>query len=253
MNFDRDSLLDYVMGALTPEQELEMAQYLNENPDEAAWVRDMFETLADVALTQDPEDVPEGAQDALLARIRTSDSELAAEEVTPSLATEDTATKNTNTEETPPSEDVVTVPARPKTPPWVGFALAAVLAVFAWVGLRPAYQSYAVGRQLEQVCSDASVSCQDLVSADNTALGTLARRPNNELYLVLNSDPPEGQVYQAWEIVGDAPQSLGTWEGRVLEISQPLSEDSIFGVSVEPIGGSPLPTTTPIIVVPLSG
>ena len=268
MTFERDMLLDYVMGALTPEQEIEIAQYLSNHPEEAAWVRDMFETFADVALAQEPEELPDGAEDALLARIRGSSSATQAQDApdeaagSPVAATKSqTAQPQTNNSEQedkasvlPQSADnVVTLPARPKTRPWVGFAIAAALAIFAWVGLRPAYGDYVVGRQLEQVCSEASVTCQDLTGADGGELGTLARRPNNELYLVLNDDPPEGQVYQAWEIVGDAPQSLGMWDGRVLEIEQALGEESIFGVSVEPEGGSDLPTTTPIVVVPLSG
>lgn len=241
MTFERDILLDYVMGALTPEQEKEVARYLNAHPEEAAWVRDMFETLANMALAQDPEEIPDGAEDALLARIRP-----------PSSQAEPTEATHPQTKKLP-VDNVVSLPGRPKTPPWVGFALAAALVIFAWVGLRPAYESYAVHRQLDQICGEASTTCQVLVDDANEDLGTLARRPSNELFLVLNQPPPEGQVYQAWEIVGDTPQSLGIWKGRVLEISQPLGGDSVFGISVEPPGGSSLPTTTPIVVVPLGG
>ena len=248
MTFERDRLLDYVIGALTPEQEQEIAQYLNEHPEEAAWVRDMFETFADVALAQEPEALPEAAEDALLARIRGSrQAETVAQEKPQAQF------QNLPEVQEQPAGNITTLPTRPKAPPWTAFALAAAIALFAWVGLRPAYQSYAVGRQLDQACGEVSVTCQVLVDEANEDLGTLARRANNELFLVLNEEPPEGQVYQAWEIVGDTPQSLGVWDGRVLEISQPLSADSVFGVSIEPAGGSPLPTTPPIVVVPLSG
>jgi anti-sigma factor RsiW len=67
---NRDVLLEYVMGGLTPEREKEVAAYLRQNPEEAAWVRDMFETLATVALDQDPVSVPASAESDLLRRIR---------------------------------------------------------------------------------------------------------------------------------------------------------------------------------------
>jgi anti-sigma factor RsiW len=67
---DRDMLLEYVMGSLTPEQEKEVAAYLRTHPDDAAWVRDMFETVTMVALNQEPVSVPASAESDLLTRIR---------------------------------------------------------------------------------------------------------------------------------------------------------------------------------------
>ena len=69
-NIDRDVLLEYVMGSLTPEREKEVAAYLRQNPTDAAWVRDMFEVMADVALDQEPVSVPASAENDLLKRIR---------------------------------------------------------------------------------------------------------------------------------------------------------------------------------------
>lgn len=234
MTVDRDLLLDYVMGSLTPEQESEVANYLNAHPQEAAWVRDLFETLASLALAQGPAEVPAGAEDALLERIRSSgDSD---------------ATR----------PEVLTLPKERRPPhsrrnAWLGLALAAALAVVAWVGLRPTLENYTVAQRLESLCGEAGVTCETLVNDSNQTLGTLAVRPNNELYVVFEQEPPAGQVYQAWEIVGDTPQSLGIWEGRVLNITQTVGADSVFGVSVEPPGGSPQPTSAPIVVVPLAG
>jgi len=90
------------------------------------------------------------------------------------------------------------------------------------------------------------------LSSDNGDLGTLVNREDNSLLLVLNEDPPQGQVYQAWEIAEGSPQSLGTWDGRVLDVQTALAQDSLFGVSIEPSGGSEQPTSTPILVVPLA-
>ena len=52
MTIDYDTLVAYVMGSLTPEQEREVVAHLRENPEDAAWVRDMFEVVAEVALSR---------------------------------------------------------------------------------------------------------------------------------------------------------------------------------------------------------
>lgn len=66
---------------------------------------------------------------------------------------------------------------------------------------------------------------------------------------------PSGRTYQAWGIVtGQDPVSLGTFQpgadGRILvELSGPQGQAFELGaISEEPEGGSPGPTTTPILV-----
>jgi anti-sigma-K factor RskA len=66
---------------------------------------------------------------------------------------------------------------------------------------------------------------------------------------------PAGRTYQLWGIpAGGAPQSLGTFAadaagsaGAVLRAPAGAAFGAI-AVSVEPAGGSPAPTTTPILV-----
>ena len=240
MTIDRDLLLDYVVGSLTPAQEAEVSAYLNAHLEDAAWTRDMFETLAAVALAQDPAEVPAGAEAALLTRVRSGDNP--------------PAPVVTQPQETVPREPILrdTPPRRSRYSPWVALALAAALAVVAWIGLRPALENYQLTQRLNGLCAEAGVTCETLVNDNNQTLGTLAVRPDNSLYAVFDQNPPAGQVYQAWEIVGGTPQSLGVSDGRVLDIRQAVAADSTFGVSVEPPGGSAQPTSTPIVVLPLA-
>ena len=240
MTVDRDILVDYVMGSLTPEQETEVAGYLNRNPEDAAWVRDLFETLAVVALAQDPAEVPVGAGDALLRRIRAGDQP----PVTTPVLTLPREVKPGSAEP---------APRRSRRNAWLGLALAAAIAVAAWVGLRPTLENYQTAQRLERLCGEPGVRCETLTDDANRTLGTLAVSGDNEVFVVFDQAPPAGQVYQAWEIVGGTPQSLGVWPGRVLEVGRALGAESVFGVSVEPPGGSPQPTSTPIVVVPLAG
>jgi anti-sigma-K factor RskA len=224
-NIDKDVLLEYVMGGLTPEREKEVAAYLRQNPEDAAWVRDMFETVANVALDQEPVSVPTSAESDLLKRIR-QESEAKA-------------------------RPAATVPKRRNFWAQLGIGLALGVALFFIVQRFLPQPPLTVAERLEQTCNEIGVVCQPLLDANSVEIGTLARRPDNTLFVVFNAPPPSGQVYQGWEIAGEI-DSLGTYEGQVLEITEPLATGSTFGVTLEPPGGSPQPTTDPIVVYPLT-
>jgi anti-sigma-K factor RskA len=219
-NIDRDVLLEYVMGGLTPEREKEVAAYLRQNPDEADWVRDMFEMVADVALDQEPVSVPASAESDLLKRIRKESEAKARPEAS--------------------------VPKRRNFWAQLGIGLALGVAVFFTVQRFLPQPPLTVAERLEQTCNETGVTCEPLLDANNVEIGTLAKRPNNTLFVVFNAPPPSGQVYQGWEIAESGIASRGTYEGQVLEITEPLATGSTFGVTLEPPGGSPQPTTTPI-------
>ncbi len=64
---------------------------------------------------------------------------------------------------------------------------------------------------------------------------------------------PAGRVYQAWRIDGGSPVSLGLLEtntGSVAMVGD-LEGASAVALSVEPAGGSPAPTTNPILIATL--
>lgn len=66
---------------------------------------------------------------------------------------------------------------------------------------------------------------------------------------------PQDKTYQLWLINGDKPESAGTFQvnaqglGRIrVEAPRTLDQYQVVGISVEPAGGSDLPTTTPIVL-----
>lgn len=66
--------------------------------------------------------------------------------------------------------------------------------------------------------------------------------------------PPlsEGRVYQAWQLVDGRPLSLGVVPGSgVTAFPAELDQASAIAISVEPPGGSLLPTTDPILFAKL--
>ena len=70
MTITEDTLIDYVMGALTAAEEHIVTAYLRDHPNEAAMVCDYFEVMALLALDQEPAHLPPDVEMILLKRIR---------------------------------------------------------------------------------------------------------------------------------------------------------------------------------------
>jgi anti-sigma-K factor RskA len=241
MKVDQDTLVAYALGMLTAEEAERVEAYLREHPEAAAEVRDYLEGLAAMALTLEPEALPEDAEEALLARIRRE---------APAQDPPQTAP------DTPPTGEEPSVtqlpPRRPRPLWWAGLAAAAAL-LLAWFGfLQPRVEVWQAERRLEAVCAQPGAVCETLFDDEGRAIGRLAVAPDNRVSVLFDADPPPEQVYQAWEIVDGVPRSIGVWERRLVEVPEPLAEESVFGVTLEPPGGSPQPTSEPIVVVPLS-
>ena len=98
-----------------------------------------------------------------------------------------------------------------------------------------------------------------LVTADEGETGrmVIAMSRSQNRMLVLADDlanPPSGHTFQVWHGHGEEMISAGFLRPRdgeaLLEISDFGNADAI-GVTVEPDGGSPAPTTEPVMLVPL--
>ena len=252
MNVDRDTLVAYVLGGLSPQEEDEVAQHLRARPEEAAWVKDAFEALAAFALSSPPEALPEDAEVKLLARVRGA---LPADVKRESAeAQKEVAEVGEYTRE--PAGEKIAAGAGGASPwslrtLWLGLATAAAVLVLVWLSVFEPRQG--AQAELEALCAGPDNVCQTLTDAQNEPIGTIARRADGSLLVVFDAQPPPENVYQAWEIVGDAPRSLGTFDSRVVNVTASLSAGSTFGVTLEPPGGSPQPTSTPIVLYPLPG
>ncbi len=84
-------------------------------------------------------------------------------------------------------------------------------------------------------------------------------RDQEKWVALLSADnlPPlrSGQVYQLWLRRGDAPQSAGLFEvdengsGALMFLTtEPIGTFDAVGVTAEPAGGSPSPTSDPVLV-----
>lgn len=222
MTLDREQLLAYALGQLSPAEAAQVEAAIGADPALAAEVQaDQDALLALVeALDLDAAQVPPGAEERLLARLH-------AEEPL--------------TEPHPSAPGRVRVAPHSRsgrsTPLWTAVALAAAVGTALW--LRPPADP------LARYAAVPGARQQTLGSA-GTPLGTLVRLPDGRVYLRLAQEADQGRTYQLWQIQGGAPVSLGVFGRGVLTAALPRGVS--LAVSVEPPGGSAQPTTTPLFV-----
>ncbi|MDQ3396656.1 MAG: anti-sigma factor [Deinococcota bacterium] len=249
MTIDEDTLIAYALATLSSEEEREVVRYLHQHPEAAEEVQAHFAALTTFTLSHEPEELPKDAEERLLACIRRAGTGAVNAKANPQPDRAE-----------PPSPDVARVIVLPREVAskgrrpvrWLGLAAAAAALILTWFGLLgPQVQLWQAQRQLEEICVRPGAICQVLVDDLNHPIGTLARQPNNSLFVLLEGGPPAGQVYQAWEMVDGTPFSVGVYEGRVIDIREPLSAESVFCLTLEPPGGSAQPTAAPFVVVQL--
>ena len=130
--------------------------------------------------------------------------------------------------------------------------------------------SVALGVVLARNISDLDASKQqaaamtELLSAEDTHIvsgsttaglkGTVVvSRQRGQVMLLANDVPkaPDGKTYQVW-LIGSDFRSIGVFDpdftGRASVVDTPgIRDATAIGITVEPDGGSPQPTTTPIM------
>jgi len=152
------------------------------------------------------------------------------------------------------------------TPPWASAALAAAAIVLAIIAM-------ATGQQARQEALRASAyeRALELAVAGRiiplSASGTTAPQgqvalivPRDsatgaQLVIIKLSDPPPGRTYEAWLIVNETPNAAATFQGTGGVMTLPLRGDpsraQAIAVTIEPQGGSPTPTSQPILMARL--
>lgn len=230
MNCDdvRELLAGYALGALSDEERLAVAVHLEEcdlHADLEDW-RATVESLAGLA-----DEVAPPAE--LRARVLAVASRPIAATSAPSA--------------TPAEPIALRTRRRSPFPAYLGWAVAAVFATIALVAvLRP--PSADVPRE---------VVTREGGAAAGAAHAIVTYAPD-EQRVVFQVDhlvpPPVGHEYQLWVVRGQTPVSLGvfvtTADGVGSMVAQSrLSPGEVVAVTVEPVGGSPAPTTQPFLAI----
>lgn len=219
----------YAFGLLETEAAARVAARLERDPAWRAELGVMQGTLAGLA---EAAPVPVGAARRLLDRVRL---DAAQSEATQSVKTQPPG--NLKLSEAPP---------RARLPYGPLFALALTAAVVAALVLVPRLSSATPEQQLGRYQAEPGAATTALKTKDGQALGSAVRLKDGRTFVLLAADAPAGKAYQAWQVVGAAPRSLGVFKGRSF-LSEPVAGKVVFAVSVEPPAGSEQPTTTPIL------
>ncbi|WP_161882549.1 anti-sigma factor domain-containing protein [Deinococcus alpinitundrae] len=230
----QEQLSLYAFGLLDGAQAASVERRLTSEPLWQAELRALQDTLAALA---DPAPVPVGSAERLLERVR-ADREQSEPAQTPLV----------QSSPVPPAAPVaanlpLTAPTRS---PYLGWLVAvALVAAVAAVLILPRLSS-TPERQLAEYQTQPGAVSTPLTTQGGQSLGTAVRLKDGRAFVLLVADAPQGRAYQAWQVVGKAPASLGVFKGRSF-LSAPLSGPVTLAVSVEPPSGSPQPTTTPIL------
>lgn len=219
MTPDRDDLLAYALGTLSPAEAARVEADLDRDPALRAELRADLDALALLLDDLDPQavPVPAGAGETLLTRVRGKGS---------------------------PVLGAAPVPFPPARPPrrWpIAVGLVAALALVFVLLPRP--QPDPLEAYLE-----TPGAVERTLESDGERVGTLVQLPGGRVYVHLSRPLPPERTYQLWRIRDGTPVSLGIFERSLLVT---LAPGSTLAVSVEPPGGSPQPTTTPLVVQPL--
>jgi anti-sigma-K factor RskA len=103
---------------------------------------------------------------------------------------------------------------------------------------------------------DAALQAGDLAGGGRVTVVTSDLENNG--VVILNDAPPPGadHVYQFWLVPDDggSPVSAGllrAGQTGAIELIEGVRAGRLFAISVEPLGGSPAPSTNPIVSIPL--
>ena len=242
---ERDLSLRALLGQLTPDEEAQLAGQLRDRPDWQADLDADARALTALAESLDLSDVevPEDASARLLARVRQEGrTPVGAETDLPlsaRLTAPDAVTVAPEDEAAPGAAPVALPPRRPRAwwPLGLGLAAALLLAVLIRPGPADPGARYAA----------VHGAVQQPVQAQGEALGTVIRLPDGRVFVHLTRTPEEGRTYQLWSLAEAIPQSLGVFGDDGL-LTAALPAGAPLAVTVEPAGGSPGPTTPPILL-----
>ncbi|GGR84923.1 anti-sigma factor domain-containing protein [Deinococcus sedimenti] len=233
MNITRDDLLALALGQLDQADEQRVRAALDADPDLQREYRADLELLHGLPDTLAPAEVPEGAEDRLMARLH---REVAAPPAPVNLPLYPQGAPD-------PSAEPAPARARTGRMNWRLMLLSVVAALtLGVIFLRPPTPQ----DLLSQYQNTPGAQTQPLTQGGQ-AIGELIRLPDGRAFVHLNALAPQERVYQLWRIEDGQPVSAGVFDGQGIVIPRVQSGQTV-AVSVEPEGGSEQPTTEPILI-----
>jgi anti-sigma-K factor RskA len=137
----------------------------------------------------------------------------------------------------------------------LGAAVLLLIGLFSWnmvlQGEVQNLQGQVENRQENPV--SRMVALEGTGAAQEVQAEVMILEEDRAVLMVENMPPaPEDRTYQVWVIEGDDPQPSALFEPReqpvAAVVEDPLNEADAIAVTVEPEGGSPQPTTDPMLI-----
>jgi anti-sigma-K factor RskA len=280
MSTDRDYLAaGLALGGLADDELAEARTLAESDPDFRSEVASYADIIAEAAESDEPVEVSAATRDAILSIPENHQQESAPETSPTAETTFPPAAAETSTEAPTSLSDHRQArrsgdhtegrggqqSRRRSWLPWV--AAAAAIIVAAGLGAT-VWQQNQRQNDLEEDLAAAQQQLHDsarLMEADDLRTHT-ADMPEGGSVTVLSSEseqlirlspkdigqPPAGKSMQMWVIGADGPESVGLMSGEPMTIAgEKFSAGSVFGITVEPEGGSDQPTTDPIVAIDL--
>jgi anti-sigma-K factor RskA len=252
----------YALGALDPQQKAEYEAYLARSADARAEAASLADAAAGLGLAAEPVRPSAALRASLLAQIA----------VTPQLAALD-AEAAAPAAVAPAAAVAAPAPAEPRGAEaearsrWfrrpaamLVAAAAAVLLFFGGVALGTSIRAndFAVTQATAlaslQAASDAQQAQATMEGGGTATLIWSLEQRRSAVMIDEMPELPEGKTYQLWYIGEDGPVADGTFEpadsGKTWRVLDGLmTGGDAVGITVEPEGGSPEPTTDPVVVI----
>ncbi|MFF3502812.1 anti-sigma factor domain-containing protein [Streptomyces sp. NPDC003247] len=246
----------YALDALDPDERRRFDKHLTRCDRCAADVRALSEDAVRLAWsTAAPP--PAALRDRVLAAVRTTPQEPVAAPVRehePRLPPHVWGTQ-------PPPRTRAPRTRRPLFVPFATATAAAALVVAALFAVQAERTRDQLGaerdraREIAHVLAAPDARASTGRDARGRTIGVIASASAGEAVVTLSGygDPPGGQVHQLWVMRPDAqPRSLGLFDHDTPLVATGLDQSSTsLAVTVEPDGGSPQPTTQPVVQLTL--
>ncbi|WP_367324260.1 anti-sigma factor [Streptomyces sp. HUAS ZL42] len=245
----------YALDALEPAERIRFEKHLKACDSCAAEVRALSEDAVRLAWsTAAP--APAAMRDRVLAAVRATPQESApVREHTPQLPPHVWGTQP------PPARTRAPHARRPLFVPFATATAAAALVVaslFAVQANRAQDQldaERAQSREIAHVLAAPDARASFGKDTRGRTIGVIASASEGEAVVTLSGygDLPSGRVHQLWLMLPDVqPRSLGLFDGDTPLVATGLDKTATsLAVTVEPDGGSPQPTTQPVVQLAL--
>ncbi|MBF4461700.1 MULTISPECIES: anti-sigma factor domain-containing protein [unclassified Rathayibacter] len=248
---------------MTPDEQARYERFLAEHPEARAEADEFTEVVEALAAEAAPVSPSPGLKSELLALIANTPQvtqEPTRDEGPPRLRAVEPSTPEAALEASP-----TTAESRARTRwfarPAVYVSAAAVAAVLIVGGVTlPPLLSSGPGQTQQQTALEQIRNAPDvqetvgvMASGGSATLVWSSSLGRSALVVDDMAPPPEGKTYELWYIGSSGPVAAGTFDGgegqTVAPLEGSLAQGAVVAVTVENAGGSPTPTSDPILAI----